>query len=37
MEYGYLDISIKDKDKVYMQGSAKKIGEVILEEEYINV
>lgn len=34
MEYGYLDIEIKDK--VYMIGSAKKIGEVIIEEEYIN-
>jgi len=34
MEYGYLDIEIKDK--VYMKGSAKRIGEVIIEEEYIN-
>jgi len=34
MEYGHLDIEIKDK--VYMQGSAKRIGEVIIEEEYIN-
>lgn len=34
MEYGYLDIEIKDK--VYMIGSASKIGEITLEEEYIN-
>ena len=34
MEYGYLDIKIKEK--VYMIGSAKKIGEVLIEEEYIN-
>lgn len=34
MEYGHLDIEIKDK--VYMKGSAKKIGEVIIEEEYIS-
>ncbi len=34
MEYGYLDIEIKNI--VYMIGSARKIGEVIIEEEFIN-
>lgn len=34
MDYGYLDIEVKDK--VYMKGSARKIGEVLIEEEYIN-
>ena len=34
MEYGELDIEIKDK--VYMIGVSKKIGDIIIEEEYIN-
>ena len=34
MEYGELAIEIKDK--VYMIGESKKIGDIIIEEEYIN-
>ncbi len=34
MDYGHLDIKIQDK--VYMIGEANKIGEIIIEEEYIN-